>query len=397
MPAPVRARTESRGRECPAMSKRSVKPSRPLRRLAGRLLDALAGSYRFNASWREANRDLVCGQQTPRLGGLAYAPPPARYGCADPVAGAAVAPPQAERADGARPLFITARFRSGSTLVWNIFRHTPGVTAFYEPLNERQWFRAGGADPEATDPTHLYAERYGAEYAGFEDLSPWFDPDWTWRELYMDARSCDRRLARYLAELIRRAPARPVLQCNRLDFRLPWLRVVFPGADILHLYRNPREQWLSVQRSSSGCPPDQKLTLDTPEDYFYTLEWARDLRRVFPCVDPAQHEHAYAVHYLLWRLSFLFGQRYADVSIAYEDLLHDPAGTLGPVFARLGIDNSELARTGYAALIKAPAPEGWPQYADAGWFAAIESDCEHELARLLGAPGGASGTGQAPA
>jgi hypothetical protein len=37
-------------------------------------------------------------------------------------------------------VFVTARFRTGSTLLWNIFRHVPGVTAYYEPLNERRWF-----------------------------------------------------------------------------------------------------------------------------------------------------------------------------------------------------------------------------------------------------------------
>src|SRR5437868_4059285 len=42
------------------------------------------------------------------------------------------------------PIFITGRFRSGSTLLWNIFRHTPGCTSYYEPLNERRWF-----DPSA--------------------------------------------------------------------------------------------------------------------------------------------------------------------------------------------------------------------------------------------------------
>src|SRR5437763_16548303 len=45
------------------------------------------------------------------------------------------------------PIFITGRFRSGSTLLWNIFRHIPGCTAYYEPLNERMWFdrKARGA------------------------------------------------------------------------------------------------------------------------------------------------------------------------------------------------------------------------------------------------------------
>jgi hypothetical protein len=349
-------------------------------------LDTLARSCRFNATWREANRDLICGQQALRPRGVVYTPPPSRYGCAGAAAarGTGLGDERvAARADGARPLFVSARFRSGSTLLWNIFRHTPGVTAYYEPLNERQWFRGGGIDAEATDPTHLHAERYGAEYAGLDDLAQWFDPDWTERNLYMDARSCDRRLARYVAELIRRAPERPVLQCNRLDFRLPWLRQVFPQADILHLYRNPREQWLSVQRSSSGVPPSRRLVPDEPEDYFYTLAWARDLRRTFPCVDPAQHDHAYAVHYLLWRLSHLFGTRFADLSIAYEDLMADCVGTLRPVFARFGIAGGELADGAYAALLKPLEAERWPQYAAADWFDAIERDCERELERFF--------------
>jgi hypothetical protein len=356
-----------------------------MRRVAARVLDGLARSYRFNRSWREANSELFVGQQSERVSAVPYTPPPARYGCAGAVAdeSGAGAEPHAQRADCARPLFVTARFRSGSTLLWNIFRHTPKVTAFYEPLNERRWFH-GGPDAEATDPSHCNAERYGAEYAGFEDLDEWFDPDWTYRELYMDARSCDRRLARYLAELIRRAPARPVLQCNRLDFRLPWLRAVFPQADVLLLYRDPREQWLSAQRSSSGAPPDRALDPDETEDYFYTLAWARDLRRVFPCVDPAQHRHAYAVHYLLWRLSYLFGQRYADYAIAYEDLIQDPVGTLGAVFERFDIDAGRLAEDGYAWLFQAPPKPRWPGYAPVAWFEEIEADCERELARFLG-------------
>ncbi|HZY89118.1 MAG TPA: hypothetical protein VFE78_30125, partial [Gemmataceae bacterium] len=37
-------------------------------------------------------------------------------------------------------ILITGRFRSGSTLLWNLFRNVPGCTAYYEPLNERRWF-----------------------------------------------------------------------------------------------------------------------------------------------------------------------------------------------------------------------------------------------------------------
>src|SRR5215216_4751889 len=39
-----------------------------------------------------------------------------------------------------RPIIVTARFRTGSTLLWHLFRQVPGCTSYYEPFNERRWF-----------------------------------------------------------------------------------------------------------------------------------------------------------------------------------------------------------------------------------------------------------------
>ena len=61
-------------------------------------------------------------------------------------------------------ILITARFRSGSTLLWNIFRHVEGCVAFYEPFNERRWF-----DPACrgrhVDPTHRQVDWASAIYS----------------------------------------------------------------------------------------------------------------------------------------------------------------------------------------------------------------------------------------
>ena len=349
-----------------------------LKRLLARVLDRVAASYRFNQQWREANRELLVGQHCLRPADVGYEPAPERYRCAD-------VDDAESRVDAAGPpLFVSARFRSGSTLLWNMFRHTPGVTAYYEPLNERQWFLSRPGN-DRTDRTHVNVDQYWHEYRDMPQLGQWFTEDWTYKDLYMDERSCDRRMARYLGELIRCAPGRPVLQCNRLDFRLAWVRRQFPRAGILVLYRNPREQWLSVQRSSSGAPPSHRLVPDEPEDYFYTLAWARDLRRVFPFLDPAEQDHAYAVHYLLWRLSYLFGCRYADRMLAYEDLIADPDGQLRAVLEHFDINAGALPADGYGDLLQPARPERWPDYADAAWFADIESCCEDELRQFFGA------------
>jgi hypothetical protein len=350
-----------------------------------RLLERIAESYAFNVRWREVNRDLIVGQRNQGRRGLAYAPAPAAYGCGS-----------GGRARGAAqgaPLFISARFRSGSTLLWNLFRATPGITAYYEPLNERRWFlpRRPG---EGTDPTHVNVTDYWREYEGMADLAAWFRADWTFRDLYLDAHGCDLRLQRYLTALIERAPARPVLQCNRLDFRLAWLRSRFPEAGILVLHRNPREQWLSVLRDPDSRAEDHRVGSPRFRDRFYTLAWALDLRREFPFLDPDQHEHLYAVHYLLWRLSYLAARRDADMLIAYEDLSADCDATMTAVLQRFGINGGRIQEGGYSALLKAPSPERWPGYADAAWFAAVEGDCEDELRRFLATPGADAGAGE---
>lgn len=352
------------------------------RRWLSLLLTRLAGSYAFNAHWREHNRDLLVGAQQWQAQDLVYRPPPAAYPEVAPDAMTDLG-----RFPHGPPLFISARFRSGSTLLWNLFRHTPGITAYYEPLNERRWFQPRRAG-EGTDPTHVNVADYWQEYAGLADLDAWFHTDWTTRNLYLGAQGCDRHLQCYLAALIARAPARAVLQCNRLDFRLAWLRRQFPGAGILVLYRHPREQWLSVLRgrghAADHCLPDGRF-----EDHFYTLAWARDLCRVFPCLEPARHTHVYAIHYLLWRLSLLAAERDADLLIAYEDLIADCAGTLARVFARFAINAGVPPNAACARLLKTPTAPRWPAYAAADWFAAIEQECEALLRLTLAdAPAG---------
>lgn len=114
------------------------------------------------------------------------------------------------------------------------------------------------------------------------------------------------------------------------------------------------------------------------------MAWARDLRRVFPLLDPAEHDHSYAVHYLLWRLSYLFACHYADMMLAYEDLIADPNDVLRVVLERFEINGGVLPIGGYGGLLQPPRPERWAEYADTGWFAGIESCCEDELRRFFG-------------
>ena len=196
------------------------------------------------------------------------------------------------------PVFITARFRSGSTLLWNLFRHTNRCTAFYEPLNERRWF-----DPSqrgtTTDATHKGVDDYWREYDGLEELGRYYNEEWTSRGLYMDAGSWNPARAAYVRLLVQRAPQRPVLQFNRIDFRLPWFRRMFPSASLIHLYRHPRDQWCS-SLADRACSTSCTIADFRNHDGFYLLTWAADLKYRFPFLEQPETSHPYRLFYLIW-------------------------------------------------------------------------------------------------
>jgi hypothetical protein len=347
-----------------------------LKPLTQRLLDRLLASpWMRQAMWRHA-RDLFAGpRQGPTVTLPTYEVSPARYALGQA--------PGATGGDKAPPIFITARFRSGSTLLWNLFRHLPGYTAYYEPLNERGWFRAENENRN-TDSSHLGVADYAAEYKGLSALESMFSENWAYRQLFMDEADPAPDLYRYISTLIVRAPERPVLQFNRVDFRLRWLRSRFPNARLLHLYRCPRDQWVSALRG--GRAIDQAARLDgfADHDRFYLLPWLQDLATVYPCLNLPGDWHPYAGHYLLWRLSWLHARQYADASIAYEALVGDLAGSLAALAGPLELGPFDPAPL--QELIQGDTTPRWPRYAEATWFEGIEAECEALLAGYLKPP-----------
>lgn len=284
---------------------------------------------------------------------------------------ASAAPAPADR----RPVFITARFRTGSTLLWNIFRHLEDCTAYYEPLNERRWF-----DPrhrgERVDRTHRDVGDYWREYDGLTALGDHYNEDWIRRRLYMDEDSWDPDLAAYIRLLIDRAPGRPVLQFNRVDFRVAWLRAAFPEARLVHLYRHPRDQWCSTFPEPAEFPSDAAADTFPAHDHFYLRSWAEDLKYRFPFLDERRVVHPYRLFYLLWKLSYCFGVTYAHHSFAFEDLIQQPEETLSRLFEATGFDQTQVPA---AAALVTPTGSRWRQYADECWFRTHEAWCEGVL------------------
>jgi hypothetical protein len=192
----------------------------------------------------------------------------------------------------------------------------------------------------------------------------------------MNQDAWDPAMAAYVDTIIQRTPDRAVLQFNRADFRLPWLRQTFPDALLVHLFRHPRDQWCSSLVDLRACPPAMDMAAFRERDHYYLLTWASDLKYQFPFLDPATIEHPYRLFYFIWKLSYWYGTAFADYSLSFEALTASPQQELERLMTYVGLDTNTV---GELARLVEPAAPRWPRYAGDGWFREHEEACEEVL------------------
>jgi len=269
-----------------------------------------------------------------------------------------------------RPIFINARFRSGSTLLWNFFHQIPEAHAYYEPLHEQL--------PElitrniAPQVRHFNVESYFNEYPEIADLTRHHRPEFGLLNLYLEKNNHMPDLKNYLNYLINYPDKTkvPVFQFNRIDFRLPWIRHNFPGAILIHLFRSPRDQWISTISDNS-----HEIDINIDSDAYRIATWSRDLCQQFPFLATPFIDHAYQRFYYLWKLSFLAGKRFSDLSIAYEDFLVNPSKGVITLLDFVELDSPENVDVVKNIVVSRPM-DIWKNYRSHNWFQELEDRCE---------------------
>ncbi len=273
-------------------------------------------------------------------------------------------------------VFITARFRTGSTMLWNIFRQIPEVVAYYEPLHEKlsQWI-ISRVPPQSG---HYKVDTYFREYPPVEELHKHHSAEFGVCRLHLEAKEAYPQLKQYIQYLIDSAGTNriPVFQFNRLDFRLPWVKANFPGISIIHLHRSPRDQWCSsIAEYPRGVEDDLNA------DPYLITTWTRDLCQQFPFLASPFIRHAYQRHYYLWKLSYLAGRHLANVSVSYEEILESPERTISTLLQVAGLNAWENLERCLAVIVQKPLYT-WKQYRSEEWFTELEQECETILTDL---------------
>jgi hypothetical protein len=275
-----------------------------------------------------------------------------------------------------KPVFITGRFRSGSTLLWNLFRNIPECKAFYEPCNDLLLNHIVCNTPPQS--SHVGVSSYWDEYIPIvDDLRNLHKIGFGFKNLYLEAGDHFEEFEGYIRFLLGRCDTlQPVLQFNRVDFRLPWLRGKFPDAAIIHLYRNPRDQWYSMVQS---LPQERWLDPGVNTDYDL-LVWSCSLAPVFPFLFGEHVKTSYHRHYLIWKLSKMAGMNNSDLSIDFDnELIASPVRTIKEML-RVSGTHADVERL--SPLVVKPETGKWRAIRDEGWFDEAEAECDGLLGKL---------------
>jgi len=296
-------------------------------------------------------------------------------------------------------IFITARYRTGSSYLYSLFSSLKNTVAFLEPLHpnlldiidkDKNWH-----ETHKLIASHTFKSKYFNEYKSLDVscLSSLYKDYFSYRKILASASDGYDELKDYLGFILASVPEKlKVLQFNRVDYRLGWLKFNFPQALIVNLRRNPRDIYASYVNSHlkrKGIGVQQKKIEFNPDDnigYLYHLdEYINVLDRysIIP-INSIEKLNDYEKVYLLNKLSNLWADNFADLVIEYENLIDNPVSIL-----RMIVSQIKGFKLNFATEIieaRKDRVNVWQNYHAEAWFQACESKCDRILEQRLSSP-----------
>lgn len=154
------------------------------------------------------------------------------------------------------PLIVQGAFRSGTTALFRVLRHDPGLQCYYEPLHPNLLDHVEEADK--ANATHPKSSLY-REFRDVPNLRQSFCSSFAGAARQVQWGKTPVALRQYLRRLIQAAPYPSMLQFNRAFWMVPCLGRLFPQAVFVHMVRDPRSVVWS--RLTTACGGRARLSL----------------------------------------------------------------------------------------------------------------------------------------
>ncbi|MEM1173013.1 MAG: tetratricopeptide repeat protein [Cyanobacteria bacterium P01_H01_bin.35] len=288
-------------------------------------------------------------------------------------------------------IFITARYRTGSTYLHSLFSSICNIATFYEPLNEDiiRWLDStdDASEKDKYVNSHTFKGNYFEEYKLLDRdiLQKEHTVNFAKYKVIMSSLESFPKLKRYIKFLLAShtdAKKSTVLQFNKIDFRLAWFKVNFPNAIIVNLRRNSRDIYVSYigvyeKATSTKINP---LTTDLGV-LVYLNNYINFLGDMTSYKFTKDDFNNYEKIYLTNQLSNVWADKFADIIIDYESLVENPVDILGKILAH--IPNFNLEFTEEIIPPRKDRINIWHNYHSEDWFQKCEEKCDHIFKQIL--------------
>ncbi|MCF6300190.1 MAG: sulfotransferase [Proteobacteria bacterium] len=214
-------------------------------------------------------------------------------------------------------IFISGRFRAGTSLLWQVFEKLNPFCAWYEPLHPQLAENIRHVKPK-TD--HLGIEDYWQIYREKPEFSKYYCRDFSYKNLLLSKSDTYGQLQLYIQHLIELSGDKiPVFQFNRMDLRLGWLKANFPEGKIIHIIRDPVSLWFSQRKHI----PEHNRNNESYPDAYELMQWSIALSKHFPFLSCQNNRHGFFRFYVIYLLSKMMAEKYADVSVDLQPDVFD--------------------------------------------------------------------------
>lgn len=213
-------------------------------------------------------------------------------------------------------IFISGRFRSGTSMLWNIFDSLENYQAWYEPLHPNLISHIQHVKPKKD---HLGIDDYWHSYVGLKQLAHFHSPEFGQNRIFLEKKEKWPELKTYIDYLITESGDKtPVLQFNRMDLRLSWLRNQYPNSKIIHIHREPISLWSSNRKHLSVDQRDN----ESHQDAYDLMQWSCELAPQFPMLIAQEGRSGFFRHYFIWKLSRKIAITEANLKLNLIDDFH---------------------------------------------------------------------------